>query len=199
MKPDFQNRRDFLKAAALSMAAASVPGYTKSPRSSRSSGDKPNLLFIMTDQQRWDTLSIAGNPIVQTPNLDRLARQGVYFERAYTQCAVCGPARTSILTGCAVETHRVLTNGHTAGHQSVLIQSEDRTAIYFGDLVPTTSHLKIPYIMGYDLFPLDIIEKKKEVLEKAMKQQWLLIFEHDPKNPFGYLKEVERKPVFQPI
>ncbi|OPX17474.1 hypothetical protein BXT86_06290 [candidate division WOR-3 bacterium 4484_100] len=102
---------------------------------------------------------------------------------------------TEILPGINV----ILTNGHTAGHQSVLIQSEDRTAIYFGDLVPTTSHLKIPYIMGYDLFPLDIIEKKKEVLEKAMKQQWLLIFEHDPKNPFGYLKEVERKPVFQPI
>lgn len=64
---------------------------------------KKNLLFIMTDQQRYDALSIAGNAVLETPNLDRLARQGAYFENAYTPCAVCAPARSSILTGCTVE------------------------------------------------------------------------------------------------
>ncbi len=64
---------------------------------------KQNLLFIMTDQQRYDALSIAGNTVLETPNLDRLARQGAWFKNAYTPCAVCAPARSSILTGCTVE------------------------------------------------------------------------------------------------
>jgi len=71
---------------------------------------KPNLLFIITDQQRFDALSLAGNAILKTPNLDRLANQGAWFKNAYTQCAVCGPARASILTGCTVENHQIITN-----------------------------------------------------------------------------------------
>lgn len=71
---------------------------------------KKNLLFIMTDQQRYDALSIAGNTVLETPNLDRLANQGVYFKNAYTPCAVCAPARSSILTGSTVEHHGVRTN-----------------------------------------------------------------------------------------
>lgn len=72
---------------------------------------KPNLLFIMTDQQRFDALSIAGNQVLKTPNLDRLAKQGAWFRNAYTQCAVCAPSRASMLTGCTVENHGILTNG----------------------------------------------------------------------------------------
>jgi len=64
---------------------------------------KKNLLFIITDQQRYDALSIAGNTVLETPNLDRLGRQGAYFENAYSACAVCAPARSSILTGYTVE------------------------------------------------------------------------------------------------
>lgn len=71
---------------------------------------KPNLLFIMTDQQRFDALSIAGNTVLKTPNLDRLAKQGAWFRNAYAQCAVCAPTRASILTGCTVENHQILTN-----------------------------------------------------------------------------------------
>ncbi len=74
---------------------------------------KPNLLFIMTDQQRFDALSFAGNEVIKTPNLDRLARQGAYFKNAYTPCAVSGPARSCILTGTTVENNGVKTNGHT--------------------------------------------------------------------------------------
>jgi arylsulfatase A-like enzyme len=71
---------------------------------------KTNLLFIITDQQRFDALSIAGNNILITPNLDRLAKQGAWFKNAYTQCAVCAPTRASILTGATVENHQILTN-----------------------------------------------------------------------------------------
>ncbi len=71
---------------------------------------KPNLLFIMTDQQRYDALSLAGNKILKTPNLDRLAKQGAWFKNAYTPCAVSAPARSSILTGTTVENNGMKTN-----------------------------------------------------------------------------------------
>ncbi len=78
---------------------------------------KMNLLFIMTDQQRYDALSIAGNTVLETPNLDRLAGEGAYFVNAYTPCAVCGPARSSILTGHTVEHTGVNTNAKTYEYQ----------------------------------------------------------------------------------
>jgi len=71
---------------------------------------KKNLLFIMTDQQRYDALSIAGNTVLETPNLDQLAEQGAYFKNAYSPCAVCAPARSSILTGTTVENNGMKTN-----------------------------------------------------------------------------------------
>jgi arylsulfatase A-like enzyme len=76
-------------------------------------GDKKNLLFIITDQQRYDALAHAGNTVIKTPNLDRLAKQGAYFQNAYTPCAVCGPARSSILTGSIVEHTGVNSNSQT--------------------------------------------------------------------------------------
>ncbi len=74
---------------------------------------KKNLLFIITDQQRYDALSYTGNAVINTPNMDRLARQGAYFQNAYTPCAVCGPARSSILTGSSVERTGVNSNEQT--------------------------------------------------------------------------------------
>jgi arylsulfatase A-like enzyme len=73
-------------------------------------GKKRNVLFIITDHQRFDALSIAGNQVLKTPNLDRLAKQGAWFKNAYAQCTVCGPSPASILTGCTVENHGILTN-----------------------------------------------------------------------------------------
>ncbi|GAB5554970.1 MAG: sulfatase [Saprospiraceae bacterium] len=69
----------------------------------KQSEQKKNLLFIMTDQQQYKALSIAGNTVIETPNLDRLAKEGAYFKNAYTPSAVCAPARSSILTGHTVE------------------------------------------------------------------------------------------------
>lgn len=81
------------------------------------SGQKKNLLFIMTDQQRFDALSRAGNTVIKTPNLDRLAQSGVYFKNAYAPCAVCGPSRASILTGCTVENTGVFSNSQTYSYK----------------------------------------------------------------------------------
>ncbi|MBM3414539.1 MAG: DUF229 domain-containing protein [Bacteroidetes bacterium] len=76
---------------------------------------KPNLLFIITDQQRFDAMSIAGNKVLKTPNMDRLAKQGARFKNAYTPCAVCGPARSSILTGTTVENNGMKVNEYAYG------------------------------------------------------------------------------------
>ncbi|HEX29999.1 TPA: sulfatase, partial [Candidatus Poribacteria bacterium] len=60
---------------------------------------KPNILWICSDQQRFDTLGCYGNPFVHTPNLDRLAKGGVLFEFCFSQSPVCTPSRASFLTG----------------------------------------------------------------------------------------------------
>jgi arylsulfatase len=73
--------------------------------------NSPNVLWITTDRQRFDTLGCYGNPHVATPNLDRLAAEGALFERAFAQSPVCSPSRASFLTGRYPRTTRVCRNG----------------------------------------------------------------------------------------
>lgn len=91
------------------------------------------------------------------------------------------------------------TPGHTEHHQSVIIESEGQKGIFLGDLIPTTSHIPYPYVMGYDLFPLTTIETKKKVLEQAYEEHWLLFFQHDPKVRMGYLKRVNKRFVVEEV
>ena len=93
----------------------------------------------------------------------------------------------------------IVTNGHTRAHQSVLIESQGEKAIFFGDFIPTASHLKIPYTMGYDLYPTALIKRKKMILKNAVDEHWLLIFEHDPDIPFAYITEENGKAILQPL
>lgn len=92
---------------------------------------------------------------------------------------------TELFPGISV----VVTGGHTAHHQAVKIESEGHVAFYLGDLIPTVSHLPLPYIMGYDLFPLQTLDAKRRVLTQALEEEWLLFFEHDPRVQFGYVKQ----------
>jgi arylsulfatase A-like enzyme len=69
-----------------------------------------NVLFLMTDQHRVDTLGVYGNPLASTPSLDALAESGTRFDRWYTPTAICTPARASLLTGQAPFRHKVLAN-----------------------------------------------------------------------------------------
>lgn len=74
-------------------------------------GVRPNILFLCTDQHRFDVMGCYGNPHVRTPHLDRLAVEGVRFERCYTPNPVCAPTRASILTGQYPHTHGLWANG----------------------------------------------------------------------------------------
>ncbi len=97
---------------------------------------------------------------------------------------------TQLLPGISV----VVSAGHTTHHQSVKIESEGHIAFYLGDLIPTVSHLPLPYIMGYDLFPLQTLETKRWVLDRAFEETWLMVFDHDPHVQMGYVrKDVEGK------
>lgn len=74
--------------------------------------DKPNLLFILTDDQRWDALGFAGNQLIVTPEMDRLAAEGLYFENAFVTTPICAASRASVLTGLYERSH-----GYTFGQE----------------------------------------------------------------------------------
>ncbi|MFQ5791919.1 MAG: MBL fold metallo-hydrolase, partial [Acidobacteriota bacterium] len=77
------------------------------------------------------------------------------------------------------------TPGHVPHHQSVMVSSGAESACFLGDLVPTTAHLALPWIMGYDLEPLVTLETKRKLLAQAESEEWTLIFEHDPERGLG--------------
>ena len=79
------------------------------------------------------------------------------------------------------------TPGHTPHHQSVLVESAGETACFLADVCPTTAHLPLPWIMGYDLEPLVTLESKKGLWTRAREEGWLLVFEHDPTVAWGRL------------
>lgn len=78
-----------------------------------SHSDRPNILFICTDQQRYDSLGCYGNPHAKTPTIDQLAEDGVLFEQCYVQNPVCAPSRASLVTGQYPHSHGLWANGVT--------------------------------------------------------------------------------------
>ena len=79
--------------------------------------------------------------------------------------------------------------GHTPNHQIVTVKSNGLTACFLADLVPTPSHLKTHYVMGFDLDALTAMKNKERVLKQAQAENWLLVFEHSPGVKAGYLTE----------
>lgn len=77
------------------------------------------------------------------------------------------------------------TPGHVPHHQSVVIRSGGETACFLGDVVPTSHHLPLPWIMGYDVEPLVTLESKRALLADALAGAWTLVFEHDAHHGFG--------------
>ncbi|MGI9037444.1 MAG: MBL fold metallo-hydrolase [Gemmatimonadota bacterium] len=75
--------------------------------------------------------------------------------------------------------------GHTPWHQSVLIGGGDRRLLYLADLIPTRAHLPLPWIMGYDIEPLVTLESKRRILARALEEDWMLGFEHDPETAWA--------------
>jgi arylsulfatase len=91
---------------------------------------KPNILFIMTDQHRWDCIGANGNRLIKTPNLDRLAAEGANFTHFFVQAPVCVPSRASFFTGRYPHSHRNRVNYTPLDRGEVLLQSRLRDAGY---------------------------------------------------------------------
>ena len=106
-------RRRFLQGAGASAAALGLAGCRSAtddplagvplpltPEAARPDpATLPNVLFILTDDHRWDHAGFMGHPFLETPHLDRLAREGIAFENAFVTTALCSPSRASFLTG----------------------------------------------------------------------------------------------------
>ena len=89
--------------------------------------------------------------------------------------------------------------GHTPNHQVVMIESGGKTAVFTADMYPTTVHIPDPWIMGYDLYPMDTLAFKRAFAREAIEREYLLFFEHDPSIAAGYLREKDGKRVVERV
>jgi len=100
-RPMTLSRREVLSGlAATALAAKSAAAATP--------GARPNIIFFLTDDQRWDTLGVTGNSVVKTPRIDSMGQRGVVFQRAYVTTSICPISRASILTGQYARRHGIV-------------------------------------------------------------------------------------------
>jgi methylmalonyl-CoA epimerase len=93
----------------------------------------------------------------------------------------------------------VRTGGHTGQHQVVYIESGGRTAVFVADLIPVVSHIQDPWIMGYDLYPMDTLAFKKRFIREAIAREHLILFEHDPYVAAGVIRERDGRRVVEKV
>jgi glyoxylase-like metal-dependent hydrolase (beta-lactamase superfamily II) len=84
------------------------------------------------------------------------------------------------------------TNGHTFGQQLINVSDSSNTLLFCADLIPTISHIPLPYIMGYDLQPMETLKEKTNILPLAAEENWILFFGHDPEVAFCTLINTEK-------
>jgi glyoxylase-like metal-dependent hydrolase (beta-lactamase superfamily II) len=92
----------------------------------------------------------------------------------------------------------VRTGGHTMHHQIVMIESGGRTAVFAADLMPTTAHVDVPWIMAYDLYPMETLAFKRRFVREAIDREYLIFFEHDPEIAAGYIRESGGRKIVEP-
>jgi len=93
----------------------------------------------------------------------------------------------------------VRTGGHTGQHQIVYLESGGKTAVFAADLVPTIAHLQDPWVMGYDLFPMEALAFKRRFMREAIDGEYLVFFEHDPVVAAGFIRERDGKRWVEPV
>jgi N-acetylglucosamine-6-sulfatase len=102
------SRREALKVVGASLTSCALG--LGSPRRTFSRENRPNIIFILSDDHRWDALGHKGHPFIKTPHLDRLAKEGVSFNNAFVTTPLCSPSRASFLTGQYAHRHGVKNN-----------------------------------------------------------------------------------------
>jgi glyoxylase-like metal-dependent hydrolase (beta-lactamase superfamily II) len=126
--------------------------------------------------------------------------KGSYLPENFRPLADSGQLR--LVEGEALVTPGVsvfLAPGHTEHHQCIKAASGGKTVVYLGDLVPTSAHVALAYGMSYDLQPLQNLESKRQLYERAVAEDWVLAFVHDPEHCFGRVKKTNRKYEFETL
>ena len=145
-------------------------------------------------------LGEGGVPVLSFPNATYVARRGEwdwahranertsasYFAHNYEPVRAAGrlelvDADVELLRGISLRR----TPGHTPHHQGILVESAGERLFYLADLAPTTAHVPLPWIMGYDVEPLVTLESKRALWAEAASEGWTMMFEHDSVNAFG--------------
>ena len=144
--------------------------------------------------------SPAGERRLRFPNA-RLVVQKGELQDAHAPCDLCRASyveddwkllrdgeRLRIVDGAAelapgVSVH--VTGGHTQAHQIVEAGEGRERAIFWGDLIPTSAHLRPHFVMAYDLYPVACFEAKRRLVKQAVDERWVSVFYHDPESPFG--------------
>ena len=89
------------------------------------------------------------------------------------------------------------TGGHTRHHQMVIIESDGKTAVYPGDILPSSHHLPIPYVMALDLYPVEVMEAKRKLYQRAIDGNWLICIDHGEEVRAGYIRFDGKKYSFE--
>jgi N-acetylglucosamine-6-sulfatase len=141
------DRRTFL----VTSAAAGLAAQTRT-----SSGRKPNFVFIVSDDHHWQTLGISGNPHVRTPNIDRLAKRGVYFVNGNITTPQCAPSRGVLLTGLETYQNGLKSNGATRFNPDIgpTVMEQLRLAGYDTTLIGKWHSGHTPAECGFAKAPL---------------------------------------------
>ena len=154
------------------------------------------------------TLDASGEAVPSFPNARYVVQEGeLEFARIDNERIRASYSRDAIdpivaakmfdtIAGEVSVTDRIavlLAPGHTPFLQIPVIRTGEHTIVFLADLVPTSSHVPYPYIMGYDVEPLRTLESKKRILPRIAREGWRVVFEHDVDLPFGLLEETDGK------
>jgi glyoxylase-like metal-dependent hydrolase (beta-lactamase superfamily II) len=184
------------------------------PKSFAAAGVRPEEVDVVInshlhfDHCGWNTTKLADGRVVPTfPNARYFAHRGEvehghlqlerdavsYISDNYDPLVESGQMAlldtkpgevTEIVPGISVEGYP----GHTSQLLAVHIDSGGKRACYISDLIPTSAHLDVTWVMGYDLDPLTCIEQRKRFYKRAIPEKWLVLFTHDHHTPFGYVE-----------
>jgi glyoxylase-like metal-dependent hydrolase (beta-lactamase superfamily II) len=162
-------------------------GFTKRDRSGALTPRFPNARYVVRTAE-WED---ATHPHERN-RASYLAENFVPLMEAGVLDLV--PEDGAIMPGVRV----VRTGGHTMHHQIVFIESGGRTAVFAADLMPTAAHVSEPWIMAYDLYPMDTLTFKRQFVREAIARDYLVFFEHDPAIAAGYIREEEGRKRVEP-
>ncbi|MBV9183447.1 MAG: MBL fold metallo-hydrolase, partial [Acidobacteria bacterium] len=159
------------------------------------------------DHCGWNTLRKNHAPVATFPKARYYVQKGEwkhahedqrdsvsYFADNYDPLLATGQmhllmGKQEIVPGISVEVY----SGHTRDMQAILMQSQGQTACYISDLIPTSAHLDVNWVMAFDLYPLETIESRKRYYARAIPEAWLTIFTHDAVLPWTYLDKERGK------